>query len=320
MKFYSLFVLSVVVGLISLNGFSQELKFKIAGVPDTTVHLIKYVGSQMYYADTAEIRKGIVTFDGSKQEQGILGVLLPGQKFFEFIHAGEEVYMETRSPEFIPNMKVVKSKENQIFMDYIRFLSTNTEEAKKLTASKELLSAEDLDGQNKIDVEITSLGKNVREYQRNLVDSNKGTFVANLIYMSTDIDLPAAPKNPDGTFADNEFGYKYLRDHYWDHVDFKDDRLLNTPVIQKKLEYFYSQQMLLQHPDTLIKYLTRVVDQIPTGSSMYRFFVTKITSNYEKSKIMGMDKVMNAFVWRYYCSKDDAGNRNGSWMDEEKLG
>jgi thiol-disulfide isomerase/thioredoxin len=144
-------------------------------------------------------------------------------------------------------------------------------------------------------------------------------FVSNLIFMSTDVEIPDAPKNPDGTFVDKEFGYKYLRDHYWDHVYFKDDRLVNTPVIQKKLEYFYSPQMLLQHPDTVIKYLTRVVDQIPVGSNMYRFFVTKITSHYEKSKIMGMDKVMNTFVSRYYCSKDDSGNRNGSWMDQEKL-
>ena len=304
---------------LSIEGTTQELKFKIAGVPDTTVHLIKYVGSQMYYADTAQIKKGVVTFDGSKQEQGILGILFPGQKFFEFIHAGEDVYIETKSPEFIPNMKVVKSKENQVFIDYIKFLSANTEQAKKLSSQKEALAAEDVDGKKKIDDEINGLGKKVREYQKNLVESNKGTFVSNLIYMSTDVEIPDAPKNPDGSFVDNEFGYKYLRDHYWDHIDFTDDRLVNTPVLQKKLEYFYSQQMLLPHPDTLIKYLTRVVDQIPKGTAMYRFFVMKITSNFEKSKIMGMDKVVNTFVWRYYCSKDEVGNRNGYWMVEEKL-
>jgi thiol-disulfide isomerase/thioredoxin len=212
---------------------------------------------------------------------------------------------------------VIKSKENQVFIDYIRFLSSNTEAAKKMTADKESLTSDE--EKQKIDDEINALSKKVKEYQKNLVESNKGMFVSNLIFMSTDVEIPDAPKNPDGTFVDKEFGYKYLRDHYWDHVYFKDDRLVNTPVIQKKLEYFYSPQMLLQHPDTVIKYLTRVVDQIPVGSNMYRFFVTKITSHYEKSKIMGMDKVMNTFVSRYYCSKDDSGNRNGSWMDQEKL-
>jgi len=319
MKFRFQSFLFMLTAFLSIPGIAQELKFKISGVPDTTVHLIKYVGSQMYYADTAQIKKGIVTFDGKKHDQGILGVLFPGQRFFEFLHTGQDVYLETSSPEFIPNMKVVKSKENQIFIDYIKFLSTNTELAKKLSAQKDALPVEDVDGRKKLDDEINGLSKKVRDYQKNLVESNKGTFVSSLIYMSTDVEIPDAPKNDDGTFVDKEFGYKYLRDHYWDHVDFSDDRLVNTPVLQKKLEHFYSQQMLLPHPDTLIKYLTRVVDDIPKGSMMYRFFVTKITSNFEKSKIMGMDKVVNAFVWRYYCSKDEAGNRNGFWMEDEKL-
>lgn len=317
MKFLLSFLLVALSVFNSLDLNAQELKFKISGIKDTTVHLIKYVGSQMYYADTAEIKKGIVKFDGSKQDQGILGVLLPGKKFFEFIHAGEEVHMETTAPDFIPTMKVIASKENKVFIDYIRFLSANTENAKKLTAKKE--GFPDEAAKAKIDEEINSLSKKVREYQKNLVESNKGMFVSNLIHMSSDVEIPDAPKNPDGTFVDNQFGYKYLRDHYWDHIDFNDDRLVNTPVIQKKLEYYYSPQMLLQHPDTVIKYLTRVVDQIPAGTMMYRFFVTKITSHFEKSKIMGMDKVMNTFVSRYYCSSDGTGGRKGYWMEEEKL-
>jgi len=319
MKFrFQLFLVMLTV-LFSLEGFTQELKFKVAGVPDTTVHLIKYVGTQRYYADTAEIRNGIVTFDGSKQEQGILGVLFPGQNYFEFIHAGEEIYMETKAPSFTLNMKVVKSQQNKVFMEYVKFLSSNTENAKKMSAEKEALAEEDAEGRKAMDDKINSLSKKVKDYQKSLVEANKGTFVSNLIYMSSDVEIPDSPKNPDGTFVDKEFGYKYFRDHYWDHVDFNDDRLVNTPVLQNKLEYFYSQQMLLPHPDTVIKYLTKVVDQIPKGTMMYRFFVTKITSNYEKSKIMGMDKVVNAFVLRYYCSKDEVGNRNGYWMEDDKL-
>lgn len=300
-------------------GYAQQLKFKIIGVPDTTIHLVKYVGSSMYYADTAEIRKGMVVFDGSKQEQGIMGVLLPGQKYFEFLHTGEEVHMQTKFPNFIPDMEVIKSNQNRIFIDYIRFLTKNSEEAKKLTEEmKELADSEDAK-KKKIEAELKIVNENVKEYQQRLITDNKGSFVSKLILMSTDIQIPDAPKNEDGTYVEKDFGYKYMRDHFFDNIDLTDDRLVNTPVIQKKLEYYYSNQMLIQHPDTLIKYLIRVVDQIPSGTMMYRFFVTKITSNFEKSKIMGMDKVMNAFVWRYYCPIDSEGKRLGYWMEEEKL-
>ena len=96
--------------LLTSIGFSQKLKFKVAGQKDTTVHLVKYVGKGMYYADTAEMKNGMVEFNGAKQVPGILGLLLPGQKFFEFIYNNEEVQLETSLPDFSGNMKVKKSE------------------------------------------------------------------------------------------------------------------------------------------------------------------------------------------------------------------
>lgn len=313
-------LLLVIIGFTFQSALlGQQLKFKINNQKDTTVFLIKYVGSQLFYADTAEIKKGVVIFDGKNQEQGIMGVLLPGQKFFEFLNCGEEVFIETSVPNFIPSMKVHKSEENMVFLEYINFMSKNSELAKSLTSKRDALPESDKEGRSAIDKEISAMGVNVKEVQKRLASENSDNFVGKLIRMSSDVDIPIAPRNPDGSYVDSAFGYKYLRDHYFDNVDFSDDRLVNTPVIQKKLEYFYSQQMLLPHPDTLIKYLTRVVDQIPTGTMMYRFFVTKITANFERSKIMGMDKVVNSFVYRYYCPKDEAGNYKAFWMDSDKL-
>lgn len=61
------------------------------------------------------------------------------------------------------------------------------------------------------------------------------------------------------------------------------------------------------------------MDKIPEGSMMYRFFVTTITSHFEKSKIMGLDKVTNFMVRNYYCAKDSKGNFKGYWMDTSKI-
>src|SRR5690554_8005786 len=77
--------------------------------------------------------------------------------------------------------------------------------------------------------------------------------------------------------------------------------------------------MLIQHPDSIIKYIHPVVDQLDPSSMMYRFFVTNITSHFERSKIMGMDKVTNYMINRYYCAPDKNGNPKGHWMDAEKL-
>ena len=61
---------------------AQNLKFTIKNQKDTTVHLIKYFGTKKFYADTGELKNGVVEFEGEKQASGILGLLMPGQKYF----------------------------------------------------------------------------------------------------------------------------------------------------------------------------------------------------------------------------------------------
>lgn len=312
-------LITFIIIFIGINGFSQQLKFKVTGIQDTTVHLVKYVGSKLYYADTAELKNSVVTFDGSKQEPGILALFLPGQRYFEFIYNNEEVHIETKSPNYVENMVVKKSKENKLFLEYIKKIKASSKKGVELSEERKAIDPNDEEAMTKVTEQLDKLNDEVISFQKNLVKENPELFVSKVVKMSSDVDIPEPPRNDDGSLVDSSFSYKYLRDHYFDNIDLTDDRLVNTPIIQRKLEYYYSKNMLLQHPDTLIKYITRVVDTIPTGTMMYRFFVSHLTSNFEKSKIMGMDKVVNVIVDRYYCARDGEGNFKGYWMDQEKL-
>ena len=98
---------------------AQKIRLKVTGQKDTTVYLIKYYGQKLFYADTAEMKNGEVVFEGKKQVPGIVGLLLPGQKYFEFIYNNEDVIMETAAPDFMKNMKVKKSEENRFFVPYV---------------------------------------------------------------------------------------------------------------------------------------------------------------------------------------------------------
>lgn len=317
MKYY----LSLLIGIIiTANAVtSQELKFKISGLPDTTVHLVKYVGSKLYFADTTELKKGVATFDGSKHELGMMAFLLPGQQYFDFINNNEEVYIETSVPNFFDNIKVKKSKENKVFYNYIHFIKQNQEDNSVLIEQRNALGDDESEAKEKLNNQIRATGERVKDYQKRLIAENEGTFVAKVVQMSMDVEIPEPPKNPDGSLVDSSFSYKYMRDHYFDNFDLKDDRILNTPVFQKKLEYYYSKEMLLQHPDTIVKYLSKVIDQIPDKSNTYRFVVSNVASYAEKSKVMGMDKAFNLFIDKYFCAPDKNGKPKAYWYDQEKL-
>ena len=304
--------------LLSVNGFSQKIKFKVDGQKDTTVNLVRYFGSKLYYADTAFIKKGIVEFDGAKQKAGILALFLPGQKMLEFVYNNEEVYIETSVEDMVGKAVVKKSEESKIFLDYIKYISQERTLANRLVEQRKQHEEkskmyEDLTKQ------IDETTENVKSYQQNIVDKHAGKLVAKIVKMSMDVEIPDPPKDEAGNIIDSNFKFKYYRAHYFDNIDLKDDRLVRTPVFHNKLENYFSKNMMVQHWDTVIYYAFQLCDQLEKKSDIYQYTVSWITSTYEQSKIMGMDKVFVMMGDRYYCPKDENGESLGFWMPEDKL-
>ena len=298
--------------------YAQKIKLKITGEKDTTVFLVKYYGKGMYYADTAEIKKGLVEFDCAKQKPGVMAILLPGQRYFDFIFNNEEVYIETKGPDFINNMIVKKSKENQVFLGFVKFMASKQKIAKEKGDRISKIKKDDPEYKI-ISSELEQITKEVKQFQLELANSNLDLLVGKIVKMSVDVDVPNSPRDNKGVLIDSNFTYHYFRDHYFDHIDLLDDRLLNTPVFHNKLEYFFSNNMLIPHPDTVVKYAFRFMDQLNPASEMYKYCLIHITSTYEKSNIMGMDKVFVLMGQKYYCQKSSKGKSSITWMEESKL-
>lgn len=310
----------LLLALLALTSFSysQKLKFKVTGQQDTTVYLVRYYGKGLYYADTAQMKNGNVEFNGAKQKPGILALLLPGQKYFEFIYNNEEINLETSKTDLVNAMKVKKSEENTVFISYIQYINSQRTKANELTAKRDALKKDD--PQYKVlGDQIDAIAKEVTAYQNNIIATYPKNMVSKIVKMSMDVKVPEAPKKPDGSLIDSNFAYHYYRDHYFDNIDLKDDRLVNTPLFHNKLEYFFGKNMLIQHPDTIVKYAYWFCDQLDPKSELFKYCVTYITSTFEKSNIMGMDKVFVRMGQRYYCPRNAQGKSAAYWMAEDKL-
>ncbi|NVK63871.1 MAG: DUF5106 domain-containing protein [Flavobacteriales bacterium] len=302
---------------LTSSAFSQTIKFKISDLPDTTVNLVRYFGKGLYYADTAEAKRGIIEFDGSKQDAGILALFLPGEQLLEFVYNDEDILIESTAKNPMPNAKVKKSEENKIFLDYVSFISK--ERAQINVMQKEL---ETTDKESKryeiLTKQIKDKNKGVIDYQRDIVKSHPDMLVSKMINMSMDVEIPEAPTDENGVVLDSNFRFNYFKKHYWDNVDFNDDRLVRSSIYHTKLQNYFEKTMV-QHWDTIIKYAIQLCDQFPEGSDMLQYSVSWITSNYERSKIMGMDKVFVRMGQRYYCGKDEDRTAKAHWMPEKKL-
>jgi thiol-disulfide isomerase/thioredoxin len=164
--------------------------------------------------------------------------------------------------------------------------------------------------------EMKGISDEIREGQRKMYEANKDKFIGTMVLLSMDMKLPEPPKDKDGNITDSNYVYNYYIEHYWDGVDFTDAALVRTPVYHNKLDKYYSQNGLLQIPDTITKYAKLMVDQMDAQdqeNKVFQYTVHHITQKYESSKIMGMDRVFVFMADNYYCGE----NNKAYWMEEE---
>jgi len=130
--------------------------------------------------------------------------------------------------------------------------------------------------------------------------------------------LPELPRDANGNVTDSNYVYNYYINHYWDNVNLKDPRIVNTPVFHNKLDKYFSKQGVLQIPDSIIKYsilMLEKMDKENQDNKVFQYSLHHITYKYESSNIMGMDKVFWALAKNYYC----APNNKAYWMTQENL-
>ena len=298
--------------------FGQTLKFKIKGQKDTTVNLVRYYGKRLYYADTAELKNGSVVFDGSKQKPGILALFLPDQKMLEFIYNNEDVTIEASYPDLMGTARVEKSDENNVFSAYVKYINSQRTSANQLVEQRKNVAI-DSPEYNALTEKINQKTANVVTYQKDIVANHWDKLVSRIVKMSMDVVIPETPLDDAGSPIDSNFKFLYFRKHYFDNIDLQDERLVRTPIYHNKLENYFSKNMMVQHWDTVLHYAFNLCDQLNPKDELFQYTVSWITSSYEKSKIMGMDKVFVMMGDRYYCPRDAEGNSLAFWMKAEKL-
>lgn len=306
--------------IFSFYSNANPIKIKIEGLKDTTVFLAKYFGPKLYYADTCVSKSGVLQFDGSKQKSGMLAIVKGGDILFEFIYDNEPVdlYVGTMNKEQImSSIKVNKSVNNEVFFKYVLFM---TEKKKKLAQMNKEYEAlpKDSPEREKLIEENKVLNREVLAYQKKIIAENPGKFIAVLVNLTVENELPDYPRDDKGTITDSNYVYNYYVAHYWDGVNFKDSRLMNAAPYHHKLEKFFSKDGILQIPDTIVKYAVWIIEQtdmVDQDNKVFQYTLSQVLNKYANMQIMGMDKVYYELGKRYYCPP----NKKAYWMNEENL-
>lgn len=285
-----------------INGGGYKIHIKITGIAADTCFLGHYYGQHQYVDDTATANaKGEVLFDGREPlPGGIYFIVLPKKKFFEFIiNKEQEMTLETDTSDLVKKMKIKGSDENRLFYEYLNMVNLNQKKYNNLKKRYDA-NKNNNDSTEYLKNELEKVDDVMKDYKLNLIKNHPETFVAKVFISSRDPEIPEAPKLPNGR-PDSTFSYFYYKAHYWDNIDFSDDKILRTPVFYNRIKTFFD-NVVAQHPDTIISEADKLVERARANKEMFKYVVWYITYTYETSKIMGFDKIFVHMVETYYMT------------------
>ncbi len=315
MKIIALLFLFLLTAPFTQGQDSKEAhySFQVEGLSNDTVYLANYKGEKLFYYDTTVAdAKGAFSFDLSEQPKGgMYAVILPGKKgpkTFQLLIAEASFSMKTTMKDPTGGVRIENSKENRVFYDYVHFVRKKKKESRAL--QQKLKKAKDKAKKKKYREQLSSINKAVRERQKELVEENEGTLAAKFLNMQRDVQVPdSIEKKSDST---NNRSHFYYKTHFFDRTDLKDERLYRTPVFAQKVKRYFK-KVIAQHPDSIKKAADRVLGQVEPESEIYRHIVHFLTSEFEQSKVMGMDEVFVHMALNYYNPE------HVDWMDSSRI-
>ena len=277
----------------------HDIKINIKGINDSVAYLAKYTFDKQYIVDTCKkVVKGNMTFKGKRTlEKG--GYFLVSQekvRYFDFfINESSKLTITSDAADMVKNLKAPGSKENEEFFQYISFITQKNIEFGKLKDQTK--------GMNKADSakfmkdKSKELNEAVQKYDADFMASHKGTFLYDVMNLKTEKEMKDIPKASNGR-PDSIAQYKYYKDHFWDGVDFKDERLLRTHFFADRVKRYFN-SVIIQIPDSISLEIDRMLAKCTPESEMYKFLLAYFLPTFEQSKIMGFDKIFCDIVDKY---------------------
>lgn len=297
------FIVLLFIPLLLLAGKPKyEIKVKFTNLADTICFLGNYYGDKQYIKDTAQIdEKGNCVFTGENDlPGGIYLVITPSKKYFEILINTELFFsLETDTTDFTSTMKVKGSKENQLFYEYLKYISA---QQKKATPFRDALKAikDNEDSTKLMREKLSEIDKDVQKYKLDFMKEHSETFLAKIFKTSYEMDLPEAPILPNGR-KDSLYVFRYYKDHFLDNIDFSDARLLRTPIFHNKIKQYIT-SLTVQHPDSIILEADSLIGLAQADSEVFKYVVWYLTNWSETSQIMGFDAIFVHLVEKCYMT------------------
>ena len=294
-----------------------EIDVTIDGISNSDLYLGFHYGNRQFIKDTIRLdENGNGVFRGDEDlDQGIYLVITPQKKYFEILMGEDQHFsLTTRAADLVNTLDFEGSEINESFNDYQRFMMNMTRRKNQLQ-QKIQGAGENQDSTQIWRDQLNKLNQQVEAKWERLTSEHEGSILAAVIRAMQNPEIPdfqsdASDRNQDSARWAQR--YRYYKSHFFDNIDLSDPRMVRTPIFHNKLNHYFN-NILEQRPDSIIARVDWVIEQTRGSEDNYQYTVRYLLNHYQKSNIMGMDKVFVHIAEKYYLSG------KADWVDSSTL-
>jgi len=237
-------------------------------------------------------------FQGDKTlPGGIYFIVSPNKEIlFELLIDKQQFFGINADTINLPaNVRFTKSPDNSGFQQYTMLASRAGRESARLTAGyRQSGKPNDSIVANK---EMRRLGQEMDKYRDSVIKKQPASLMSALFRALKDPEVPAAKNHPGGKY-DSVFAYRYYKDHFWDGVSFRDDRLVRTPFFESRVDKYF-RDLVVPNPDSIIREVDHLLLAARGTSEMYQFLMVHFVQKYVNPEYMGQDAVFVHLFEKY---------------------
>lgn len=287
------------------NGY--EIKVTLKPFKNQYIYLGHYYGKSLPIIDSVKLNEQSTgVFKGPKKLGG--GIYLVGypdrSNKFEMLIGKEQKFSVVADTAAIDKLTFTGSPENASFQAYQQFMMQNGQKLdnlyKQRTGSSETDSL-------KLTAEIDSLSKKIVDYRMAVINKAPTGLLSILLKAMKEPTVPAAN---EATQKDSLYAYRYFKTHYWDDVNFWDDRLTRTPFFEGRVDKYF-EQLVYPAADSVIKEIDWMMGFASASNEMQKFFLVKFVNRYLNQKYMWEDAVFVHLFEKYFAQK------NYDWLNDK---
>ncbi len=284
------------------------------------MYLVKYYFSYQFIVDSCKkVKNGKVQFKGKTElEKGVYAIVGQSKSslYFQiFVNEGQKFTISADFADMVNTFKTEGSKENETAFAYMKFMTNKSRDFEKVRneskGRKDSLAF--LIEKQKVFTDETN------KFESDFNEKNKGSFIIDFLNLSKEKYPTDIPKASNGR-PDSIYQYYYYRNHYFDGMNLKDDRIMATPFFADRVKKYF-EAVVSQNPDTLIQEVDKFLAKCTEGSDIYNIMIGYLTHSFENNKTMTFDNKGNTITFEkafvHMCDKYIlSGKANGVYTEE----